>query len=389
MNNSLKYMVGACLLLGLVYIVSQIFFLNYYDIYKIPFGRVDVDNYLDTIRTSDNSGVWHAAIIIIGQTAQRFIDMSLFFTVFIPFLVCIVLPFSFFILYLYLIKDAKTSFLALLFLMFATYTMQAFMISAYWAQLIATIFLVWFILFYEVYIDTKNRHFLVLGMISAILMMFSHLKFAGALVAYIFSRCVVSKKWASVVGLFLIFVVGISIYPGVLLSTYPVKMGVSYVIEKFVFPPFWFVAVLFIAMRYSKFKDIDKTLAIFVVLLFLMSSVSALWRPLISGLGIIVYFVALCFKELEKKTGRLLYAVTVMVTFLFIFIYFYYITLYALNSMLGEMIPGVFNETYRDMDPNPFLRMFSNGNVTVMKTTGFVSSLTGQVTEKDSVIYGS
>jgi hypothetical protein len=79
-------------------------------------------------------------------------------------------------------------------------------------------------------------------------------------------------------------------------------------------------------------------------------------------------------------------------------VYSFMITSYSISSMIGEMVPGVFNTTYRHMDPEPLLKMFSGSKADIGKfsninethrVTGFVSSLTGQVTEKDEVIYGS
>jgi len=406
--KSTYHMIAACLLISLVYFAAQVEFLQYYQAYKEPFGRVDVDNYLGSIydradKTQESKGK-HLLIYTIGKIARMFNAVELLFTFLIPFVSCVLMTGTVFLFILYFTRDSEISLLGLIFYIFGTYSMQAFMISAYWAQLFATIGMLLFIVFYEEFMLKKNRACLILCLVCAMYMAFAHLKFVGAIPLYIMARVFVKKDYTIAVGLLISLLIGWALFPTILLSTYPIPMGLDYVFSKFLFPAFWFLVLAYIIFWRKELSDIDRTFFVFTMMVFLISSFSALWRPLISVLPFLIYFVVKFFKEMRdgavKTKQRGVYYAVVTVTIAFLFIYFYYITSYALSSMLGEMIPGVFPFTYRDMDPNPLLRMLGGSasdlskfnytqNTTVHRVVGFVSDLTGKTTETDVIINGS
>jgi hypothetical protein len=381
-----KFGIVAVVMLGVLYLVSQIFFLHYYQVCGIPFGRIDVDNYMDGFVNRKLGDVTHTLLYISGDVASQFMDMRGFFTLLIPLLSCLILPMTVFIFMLYFSRDVEMSFVGLVFYIIGSYSMQAFMISAYWSQLYATIFFFWFVIMLEEYGRSRNRHCLVVGIICAILMFISHMKFAGAIVIYLFSRAIINNDKRGVLLYGGVFVAGIIMFPNVLVNDYPISMGVDYVLGKFLMPLLWVMFLISVFVYPRGLTDSDKALVLFAGGVFAISSTSALWRPLITVLPIFVYYSIRCLMALR---GRRIYYPVLVCLIVICLVYSYTITLYALNSMLGEMIPGTFEHTYRNMDPNPFLHMFSNGNIPVYKSGGFVSVLGWSANETDEVLYGS
>jgi hypothetical protein len=395
-------MIAACIIIGLVYLAVQVEFLQYYQAYKKPFGRVDVDNYLDTIHDHQDKGqdskTRHILIYALGKASSFFFTPELGFSFLIPLVTCVILTGTVYIFLLYFTRDPELSLLGLIFYIFGTYSMQAFLISAYWAQLFATIGLFVFIILFEEYMAKKSNTVLVLCALCAIFMLVAHLKFIGAIPLYIFARATVNKSFKVSIGIMGMLLIGWLLFPNILTSVYPVPMGIDYVLTKFLMPMFWLIAIAYM-YDFKSTSVIDRTFFLFACLVFIISSFSALWRPLVSALPIFIYLVVKYIGDL--RINRKLYYAMVLLIVACMGVYFFFTTSYAISSMLGEMIPGVFPFTYRDMDPNPFLHMFSgNGadlskfnetgqNITVHRVTGFVSSLTGKATETDVVLYGN
>ena len=400
MKKDILSIILVCAIIGIIYLAAQVEFLQYYQVYKKPFGRVDVDNYFDTIydkpTKTEDTKARHIMIYAIGKIARLFDSAEIVFTFLIPFVSCIIMTLTVFIFLLYFTRDSELSLLGIIFYIFGTYSMQAFMISAYWAQLFATIGMLLFIIFYEEYMLKKARICLIICIMCAIYLVIAHIKFVGAIPLYLLARMLVKKEYKIVIGIMIALMIGWAIFPTILVSTYPVPMGVDYVFTKFLFPLFWFIVAAYM-MTGERLTNYDKTFFIFTILIFIVSSFSALWRPLISALPIFIYFVVKYYDGFRKE--RKIYYGIVIFTILLMSIYFYYTTSYALSSMIGEMIPGVFNTTYRNMDPGPLLHMFGGStsdiakfNITknqpIHRVDGFIS-ITGHAVETDVIINGT
>jgi len=400
--KSINSMIVACIIIGLVYLIVQVEFLQFYQAYKKPFGRVDVDNYLDTVYDHQDKGqeskVRHILVYALGKASSFIFTPELGYSFIIPFITCVILTGMIYVFFLYFTRDPELSLLGLVFYIFGTYSMQAFLISAYWAQLFATIGLFAFIILFEEYIKKKDNYILILCILCAVYMLVSHLKFIGAIPLYIFARAIVNKSFKVSIGIMAMLLMGWLLFPNILTSIYPVPMGIDYVLTKFLMPLFWLIVIAYM-YDFKNTTVIDRTFFLFACLVFVISSFSALWRPLVSALPIFIYFVVKYIGDL--RVNRKVYYAMVLLIVACMGVYFFFTTSYAISSMLGEMIPGVFPLTYRDMDPNPFLHMFSGSgadllkfnetgqNITVHKVMGFVSSLTGKTTETDVVLYGS
>lgn len=405
--KSTYHIIIACLLIGIVYLAAQAEFLQYYELYKKPFGRVDVDNYLDTIygkasKTFD-SKLAHTLIYVIGSISKQYNAVEIVFTFLIPLVSCIAMTGTVFLFILYFTRDSELSLLGLIFYIFGTFSMQAFMVSSYWAQLFATIGLLLFIIFFEEYLKNNKRLCLIICIACATYMALAHLKFVGAIPLYILSRMIVKKNFKIVAGIFIMLLIGWYMFPSILVSSYPVVVSVGYVVGKFLFPAFWVVVAAYVIFWRKELSDTEWTFFVFIVLVAVLSSFSALWRPLISVLPILIYFVVKFFGEFrnegKKQNKSIYYYSMIAVTLLCLSVYFYETTSYSLSSMVGEMVPGVFNTTYRDMDPGPLLHMFGGTtsdidkfNVTqsppLHRVDGFVS-ITGHAVETDVIINGS
>ena len=397
MQNANKQIVVACLLLGVFYFFVQIVFLNFYAVYKLPFGRGDVDNYFEILSPTVTKNIMvHPGLYMGILFLSKFTNIALVFTLLIPFMACLVLNLVFFIFMLYFTKDPNTSLFALVLFIFGTYSMEAFIISAFWAQLFATILLLLFIIFFEHYKANNNKTSLILAIISSIIMLPIHVKVAGCIFLYIMIRAFFDKEYVKSIILFLIVLIGVLVYPNVLNSDYVIDVTLTQVLSDFMLPIFWVIIVFYFFKRWAVFNNTEKTWATFFILTFIISSKAALWRPLLSVLPLGIYFVSKFFNWLYYN--KIVFVSAVILVLIWSASYSRYQTSLALTSMVGEMVPGVFNDTTRNMDPEPLLKMFSASNDDLNKfnaynkthrVTGFVSSLTGQVTEKDEVIYGS
>jgi hypothetical protein len=399
MQSASKQIVLACLLVGVLYLVTQIVFLNFYSAYKLPLGRVDVDNYFIILDKPDKeNAITHAGVYFLILGVSKFADPHLVFTFVIPFMSCVILNIVFFGFMLYFTKNPNTALLGLVFFILGTYSMQAFMISAYWAQLFATIFILLFIIFFEHYKYYNDKTAKILALVCFIGAAAFHMKVAGCVVLYIMIRGFLDGKYLQTATWAGIMLLGIMVYPDVLVSNYVIEMSVWYVFARYMFPLFWIIVALHCIKRWHIFNSAEKTWAVFFVMVFLISSQSALWRPLLSVLPLGIYFVTRSFERAFNLNSKYMSVAMVIFILCLMGVYSFMITSYSISSMIGEMVPGVFNTTYRHMDPEPLLKMFSGSKADIGKfsninethrVTGFVSSLTGQVTEKDEVIYGS
>ena len=390
MQKSLNYIIAVSLLMAAFFIAVEVVFISYYNIYKIPFGRVDVDNYFRIINDFDaNQFFTHMGVYLIILGLNKFTAPAYVFTFLIP-ATAVLFFFSFFVFMMVFTKDPKFSLVGVVFLMLGTYAAQAFLISAFWAQLYATIFFMWFVIFLEYYFLTKNFKAKILALSCFALIALFHLKIAGMILIYLAIRSFIDKKYINAVIWTVICAVGFLFNSDVLVSTYVVDVSVVYILVEFLFPAFWAFMLLYMWFNRKNLQKYEITWFIFFIAMFVVSSKSALWRPLLTVFPLAVYFVVRLYMLIDGKfKNRIACNVLIIFSILLMLFYTYDVTLFSLNSMLGEMIPGVFPYTYRDMDPNPFLHMFTKDkNVTINRVTGFVSSLTGQKTETDTVIYG-
>jgi hypothetical protein len=396
MQKATNQMIVACLLLGLLYFFVQIIFINFYAAYKLPFGRGDVDNYFDILSpTSTKNIMVHPGLYLGILFLSKITNVALVFTFLIPFIACVVLNLVFFIFMLYFTKDPNISLLGMVFFIIGTYSMEAFIISAFWAQLFATILVLLFIIFFEHYKSSNNKTALLLAFACFVIMLPIHIKVAGCVFLYIMIRMFFDKEYGKSAILFAIVLLGIAVYPDVLTPDYVVNVSLTQVLSDFMLPIFWAIMVFYCFKKWSTFNNAEKTWVVFFVVVFLLSSRAALWRPLLSVLPIGIYFVSKFFKWLYSDKAVFISALVLIL--ILSAVYTRYQTSLALTSMIGEMVPGVFNDTNRNMDPGPMLKMFSGSDADLNKfnsynrthrVTGFISYFTGNVTEKDEVVYG-
>jgi hypothetical protein len=145
---------------------------------------------------------------------------------------------------LYFTKNPNTALLGLVFFILGTYSMQAFMISAYWAQLFATIFILLFIIFFEHYKYYNDKTAKILALVCFIGAAAFHMKVAGCVVLYIMIRGFLDGKYLQTATWAGIMLLGIMVYPDVLVSNYVIEMSVWYVFARYMFPLFWIIVAL-------------------------------------------------------------------------------------------------------------------------------------------------
>jgi len=354
---------GLAVLMLVLYMGVQITFLDFYNHYGLPFGRVDVDNYM----TATSRGVGfpdHMMITSLSIIASKFMDMSLFLTFFIPLALTILLPLSVFVLALFMSKDWTVAFYSTMAYVFGTISLQAFGISAMWSQMLATIFIIWAYIFYETYIEKKDRGLLTTVYVMVVLTAIAHIKSTAALAIYGALRHILMGRRQLATILIATAIAAYAFLTNTMFDSYPYTVNISDVLTSFMHPLLWILAIFFI-LRNMGTKDMRlMALMLFCTFTFVISYFSVLWRPLLSVLPFLVVFAVMEFFTYLKQ-ARPSVGITLGIIFMIALIVFgSNLTKSSIYTMYEEMVPGKFNET-RPMDPTYFKNMFSirDGNV--------------------------
>lgn len=332
------------LLFGLLLLFSfvQLHFLSYYNVVGIPFGKSDVDNYMMTVREGDIRAD-HVLITAIPYLFSSVLDSGLFYTVFVPFFACIILPITLFMFSYYFSKRWEIALFSVVFMLFGTFTLQVYLISALWAQMMSTVFALWSIIFIDRYANVGGGGVLKLAAFSLILTILSHPAGFGMVAIYValilYERVCFKKTIIAVssVG----FIIGMWVLCRFtnLLGNYIYKVNVFDVFTGFAPLFVWFYAIF---LMFIDGGVIIKRLFKLVIFIFLISSFFVLWRPMLSVLPVVSYMAGcFMFKVLVVDTfirrTLLLKIILVFITIFGLVIFTSMVTNDFMLSMLWEM----------------------------------------------------
>lgn len=332
------------LLFGLLLLFSfvQLHFLSYYNVVGIPFGKSDVDNYMMTVREGDIRAD-HVLITAIPYLFSSVLDSGLFYTVFVPFFACIILPITLFMFSYYFSKRWEIALFSVVFMLFGTFTLQVYLISALWAQMMSTVFALWSIIFIDRYANVGGGGVLKLAAFSLILTILSHPAGFGMVAIYValilYERVCFKKTIIAVssVG----FIIGMWVLCRFtnLLGNYIYKVNVFDVFTGFAPLFVWFYAIF---LMFIDGGVIIKRLFKLVIFIFLISSFFVLWRPMLSVLPVVSYMAGcFMFKVLSVDTfirrTLLLKIILVFITIFGLVIFTSMVTNDFMLSMLWEM----------------------------------------------------
>jgi len=356
--------------LGLFLLFSfvQMHFLSYYNVFGIPFGKVDVDAYMGAIN-KDEISIDHVLITLIPSALSSIIDPGLLYTVTIPFLACIILPLTLFFFAYYFSRDYTTAFFSVFIMLFGTFTLHVYLITALWAQMLATIFALWSIIFIEHYYRTNNRAVIFVAVIFSILTILSHPAGFAMVFIYIGLKIYNDISRKSLFILCIIPLVGLSVY---ILDTFTVMFGdyiyvisLDYVFMYFVHPVFWIMAgISAIFLLHTE----QKQLVFMSFIVGVVSPAFVLWRPLISILPLVAYFSAIVLSKytIVYNYPKFKNIILPILACLFIVLCVVFVssnTTMFMNAMLWEMEaePGILDVFPRSINSSIMRDMYFGG----------------------------
>jgi hypothetical protein len=366
--------IGLIVFVVCLYLLVQLNFLNYYEHMGIPLGRVDVDNYLGDVRNPDYGIIYHTLLIQPAKVLSSHITPELYFTYLIPLILCIALPISIFMLSFFLSESALVALFATVVCMLGTITLTVFGISGAWAQMMATVFFLWFIIYYESYnmLDDDTREsMLFLTVVAICLTALSHIKVLALIFLYFMVRELYIKRYKFVVPIGILSLIMLILFGSSTLGDYQYNMTLWEVLTRFVSPISLILIVFSIIWLLCKKNPTEKErsmkiLILFSVMTFIISSFAILWRPLFSVIPIFVVIgVIYLFKIFERIT--LMYKIILSILIILSAAYFCYMSVEGgLLEMYKETIPGCFNDTTRNIDSRIIKSLyFSNLNDTI------------------------
>lgn len=387
MNKKAIFLV---ILVLITYITTQVAFFNYYQIYGIPFGMSDVDNYMSAIRYGlepvsnilSYIGVKDADADLldpINHPLIYYIGIStpwpdIVFTFLIPFVSCCMVPLAVFIFGFYMSKDMDVGVLSAIFMILGTHSFQLYAILALWAQMFHTVGMLFGIIFFIEYEKTKKRSLLFASVLILFFLVITHPKLLLILFILGVSRSIAVNDRAGFILCMCLLLSGIFYYGNQ--SDYPIKLGVDYVFFVLANPMLWFLAglamiVILFYMLFVNFKSDDTgifntnhlSLIFAVVFTLAISPLYALWRPVISILPFVAYFAALHIQKffmLKRYRNAFIFIVV-----LILLCWFIYETKDQLAQMLWEMMPNGKLSTYdyRPMEYKPFAKMIFGASI--------------------------
>jgi len=277
-----------------LFVFVQLHFLGFHGEFGIPFGKSDVDNYLLCVNDG-NIRLDHVLITLVPYLMVDFISPEMFYILTIPFIACLILPITMFMFAFYFSKRKDIALWSTFILMFGTFSLQVYIISALWAQMLATIFAMWTIIFIRHYTVTGKSSLILASLILTIITALSHP--AGfCMIAIFFGMTVYSRtahKFAwSVVVLCGTFATMLAIQNFTnMFDEYFFKVDLAYVLDMFAPLAVWIILPFGMLVCYIGKDEGERFLIGVTLAMAIASPLFVLWRPLISLLPLVAYFV--------------------------------------------------------------------------------------------------
>jgi hypothetical protein len=383
-------MKGGAILLAVVlfgfYAFVQLHFLSFYNIFGLPFGKSDVDIYMGQIG-ADYIANDHVLLNLIPLLFKGIVDPGLFYTVVIPLSLCVFLPLTLFVFAVYYSRDQLISFVAVFMLVFGTFSFQVYGFSALWAQLYATVFSLWSVVFFQHWTQTKKNVLLLVVGMFAVLSVLSHVAGAGFLALFVGFYFCCGVRNRVVLAVLIILAVFVLIFMGrslgEMFGDYIYEVDLSYVMNGFAMAPVWVLAFFGMALEHCHNKKRSLIYAVLATLL--ISPAFVLWRPIISVLPVISYFAAVGFisvlREAYRKGGAFFTVLIVVIFSIYLVEYSMGTTRGFIKSMLWEMEaePGLVDRLPRALNGTVFRDIYFGGDHSCV---GELNTLTGEVTER-------
>jgi hypothetical protein len=376
--------VGLLFLMAFMYIAVQLNFIYFYREMGVPFGRSDVDEYMKDIAKPDISIGDHVFIILLSKSVSTFMSPGEFITYYIPIMLCLVMPLTVFILAFILSEDGTRAFYSTMVSMFGTIMFLAFGISSLWAQMESTIFIIWFIILYEIYQKVKSNDVLVLMAVFAILSIVSHCKAAVFIPLYLLIRYFVDGRAVLVTVASTILMLAFVLVHGTVFDPYPYDIDASYVFFNFMFPLLWVLAFYYMLDQFIFSKKKIQTVMILSVVVLVVSSMSVQWRPLLTVLPLFALFATMgLFKMLEKMNPWIAIILGTALAFV-LFVFFFHMFQNSMYAMYQEIVPGIYNDTRTTIDLAKFSNMYFPSSR--IQVTGYVTNFGNSTIETAKII---
>lgn len=381
------YLVLFTVVWALIAMTIALHSVEYYKMYSLPFGRVDVDNYISGTYKwikGDGYSYSHMLFMIPGAIAYSFgITPELLFSVVMPFAISMI-PLAAFIFYFYMMKRAKVAFISSVFMVFGTFAMMSFWIMSLWGQAIATAFLMCAILFYDLAEKGNKKCYVVFG--AMVLMAFlAHYISPLMIILLALLKFIDEKKTVYAAIMATIIICGLFVMVFILEndrfgSSYPFSVGPEYIFSNAAFPLLWFLSLwgMFVSRKDSRLR----VLSWFTVLGVLLSSQFVLWRPISTMLCFAAMFAGIGFAEIIERMNRFSAAFISILMLVALLNYAFVQYNGFMNMMLWEMVDNS-PDAPRGMDPGPFRMMFFSG--TEITTRGYITPFSNS-THETSII---
>jgi len=352
---------GLAFLVAFLYVGVQLNFINYYDRFGIPFGKQDVDNYLISINNGSYIGPDDMLVIHMSRVLSSIITPELLLTWMVPLFLCVFLPLTVFMLGFWMSRDGTVALVSTVVFVFGTIVLQAFGISALWSQMISTVFFVWAVIFSEEYFRNKASLMGNLAAIMAALSVFAHLKAAGIFLIYIAIRFSLTHRKNALNTIPILFVMLAAIIYCIITPSYPYTVDVWYVFTHFMYPLLWILAFFGLLKGLVSKQHSLVVISSMVFMIMGISSISVLWRPLLSALPFLAVFATIEIFEILDRQRPVVSMIIILSLCLVLMAYSYDLTGMALTSMYQEMIPGFFNDTVRNVNGTLFDSIWVSG----------------------------
>lgn len=376
--------VGLLFLMVFMYIAVQLNFISFYREMGVPFGRSDVDEYMKDIAKPDISVGDHVFIVLLSKASSSFMSPGEFLTYYIPIMLCLVMPLTVFVLAFMLSEDGTVAFYSTVVSVFGTIMFLAFGVSSLWAQMESTIFIMWFIILYEIYQKAKSNDVLVLMAIFAILSVVSHYKAAVFIPLYLLIRYFVDGGAVLVTVASVVLMLAFVLVHGTVFDPYPYDIDVSYVFFNFMFPLLWVFAFCYMIDQFVFSKKKMQTAMILSVVVLVVSSVSVQWRPLLTVLPFFALFATMGLFRMIEKMNPWIAVFLGAVSALVLFMFFFYMFQNSMYAMYQEIVPGIYNDTRTSIDLGKFVSMYFPGSE--IRVTGYVTQFSNNTIETAKII---
>jgi hypothetical protein len=236
-----------------------------------------------------------------------------------------------------------------------TFSLHVFGITALWAQLFSTVFALWAMVAFNLWLWTNSWKFLLLSMVMSLGVLFSHTIGIGLMLVYYGVFLVQRKNLMLMVPLVLIAALIVFVLGWRVFSDYVFGVDLWYVLSVFANPGVWILAALGF-VTWSGMDGISRrTVGITAILVFAVSPFFTLWRPLISVLPVFSLYAANGLDWLRDKTNKWVFVLLLLVLLVIFSMYFYDVMNRFLSSMVWEMEvePGIADGMPRNMSSGP------------------------------------